>query len=169
MKATFATSYTFTPLAVFIVPSIGIYAAMENKTESGRELEETGNYLGLNFVRAPKRNHDAIAQIGIPLVQWFKKHGVKPEVYHLSSTTKSDQNEDTLPPEGLESVTKKLSVGEDDELWVLLQFYRDQAHANEVYSKMMQDENIGQLVEEFDSLVTQGSNLIMGGFSRLRV
>ena len=70
-------------------------------------------------------------------------------------------------PEGLESITKKLSVAEDEELWVLLQFYRDQAHANEVYSKMMLDESIGQLVKKFDGLITQGSNLIMGGFSHV--
>jgi hypothetical protein len=48
----------------------------------------------------------------------------------------------------------------------------DQAHANEVYSKMiyskmMLDESIGQLVKKFDGLITQGSNLIMGGFSHV--
>ena len=64
---------------------------------------------------------------------------------------------------------KKLSVAEDEELWVLLQFYRDQAHANEVYSKMMLDESIGELVKKFDGLIIQGSSLIMGGFSHLGV
>jgi uncharacterized protein YbaA (DUF1428 family) len=141
---------------------------MEDKTESNRGIEEAGNYLGLNFIRAPKRNHDAMTQIGQPFVQWFKKHGVRPEIYYLSGTTTSEQNEGAAP-EGLESITKKLSVAEDEELWVLLQFYRDQTHANEVYSKMMQDESIGQLVKKFDSLITQGSSLIMGGFSHVGV
>jgi hypothetical protein len=54
-------------------------------------------------------------------------------------------------------------VGEDEELWVLLQFHSDEAHANEIYSKMMQDESIGKLVKKFDGLIVQGSNLIMGG------
>ena len=140
---------------------------MENKTESNRGIEqkETGNYLGLNFIRAPKRNHDAMKQIGQPFMEWFKKHGVRPEIYYLGGTPTTDQNESA--PEGLESITKKLSVAEDEELWVLLQFYRDQAHANEVYSKMMQDESIGQLVKKFDGLITLGSNLIMGGFSHV--
>jgi uncharacterized protein YbaA (DUF1428 family) len=139
---------------------------MENKTESNREIKqkETGNYLGLNFIRAPKRNHDAMKQIDQPFVEWFKEQGVRPEIYYLSGT-RTDQNESA--PEGLESITKKLSVAEDEELWVLLQFYRDQAHANEVYSKMMLDESIGQLVKKFDGLITQGSNLIMGGFSHV--
>jgi len=140
---------------------------MENKTESNRGIEqETGNYLGLNFIRAPKRNHDAMTQIGQPFVEWFKKQGVRPEIYYLPGTSNS-QNEST--PEGLQRIADKLSVGEDEELWVLLQFYRDEAHANEVYSKMMQDESIGQLVKKFDGLIVQGSNLIMGGFSRIRV
>jgi uncharacterized protein YbaA (DUF1428 family) len=140
---------------------------MENKTKSniGIEQEETGNYLGLNFIRAPKRNHDAMKQIGQPFVEWYKKQGVRPEIYYLSGTTTTEQNESA--PEGLESITKKLSVAEDEELWILLQFYRDQAHANEVYSKMMLDESIGQLVKKFDGLITQGSNLIMGGFSHV--
>ena len=68
---------------------------MENKTKSniGTEQEETGNYLGLNFIRAPKRNHDAMKQIGQPFVEWFKKQGVRPEIYYLSGTTTTEQNE----------------------------------------------------------------------------
>ena len=140
---------------------------MENKTESNREIEQgIGKYLELNFIRAPKRNHDALTQIGQPFVEWFKKHGVRPEIYYLSAITTSEQNGGTAP-EGLESIANKLSTGEYEELWVLLQFYRDEAHANEVYSKMMQDENIGRLLEEFDGLVTKGSNLIMGGFNHV--
>jgi uncharacterized protein YbaA (DUF1428 family) len=137
---------------------------METKTESDREIEQgqTGNYLGLNFIRAPKRNHDAMKQISKPFMEWFKKQEVRPEIYYLSGTVSSEQNE--AAPEGLESITRKLSVDQDEELWVLLQFYRDQAHANEVYSKMMQDESIGELVKKFDGLITQGSSLIMGGF-----
>lgn len=139
---------------------------MENKTESNRGIEqENGDYLGLNFIRAPKMNHDAMTQIGQPFVEWFKKQGVRPEIYYLPGTSNA-QNEST--PEGLQRIADKLSVGEDEELWVLLQFYRDEAHANEVYSKMMQDESIGQLVKKFDGLIVQGSNLIMGGFSRIR-
>jgi uncharacterized protein YbaA (DUF1428 family) len=140
---------------------------MENKTESNKGIGQVaGNYLGLNFIRAPKRNHDTMRQVSQPFMEWFRKHGVRPEIYYLSGTaaTTSEQNE-AAAPEGLESITKKLSVAEDEELWVLLQFYKDQAHANEVYSKMMLDESIGQLVKKFDGLITQGSSLIMGGFS----
>ena len=146
---------------------------MENKNESSTEIQEgTGNYLGLNFVRAPKKNHDAMEQIGKPFSQWFKKHGVRTEIYHLSSNnnTATSEQEEKRIPEGVESIAKTLSIKDDEEIWVMLQFYRDQAHAQEITAMMMtmQDESIGKLVKEFDSLVTQGSSLIMGGFSALR-
>jgi uncharacterized protein YbaA (DUF1428 family) len=96
-------------------------------------------------------------------VQWFKKQGVRPEIYHLSSATSE------VPPDGVESIAKILSIKDDEEeVWVLLQFYRDRDHADEVTAKLMQDESIGALMKEFGGLITQGSSLIMGGFSRLR-
>jgi uncharacterized protein YbaA (DUF1428 family) len=135
------------------------------KIGSTTEIEETGNYLQISFSRAPKKNHDALAQLGKSFVQWLNKNGVSSKIYHLSSTsTKSEE-----VPEGLESIAKTLSISEDEELWVSLQFYRDQAHVDEVRSKMMQDESAGTLANEFNGLVTQGKSMITDGFSRLRV
>jgi uncharacterized protein YbaA (DUF1428 family) len=133
---------------------------MEN-TEPATEIEETGNYLGLSLIRAPKDNHKSIEQIGKPIVQWFRKHGARPEIYNLSTSEF---------PEGIESIAKILSIKDEkeEEVWVLLQFYKDQAHADQVRSKMMQDESIGKLMKEFGGLISQGSNLVMGGFSRLK-
>lgn len=167
MKTTFATNYTFTPLTIFIVLSIA--TAME-KTESTETVEETGGYLQISFSQAPKKNQDALAQLGKRWVQWLNKHGVSSKIYYLnnssSSTTTSEQRE---VPEGLESIAKILSVSDDEMLGVSLQFYRDQAHADQVYSKMMQDETCGTIAKEFDSLVTQGKSMVTDGFSRLRV
>jgi large subunit ribosomal protein L17 len=128
--------------------------------------EETGGYLQVNFSRAPKKNHDALVQIGRQFVQWLKKkHGVRAEIYHLSSSTITS---DDFPPDGVESIAKTLSIGDDEEVWVALQFYRDRAHADQVRSKMMQDESVGAIMKEFDGLVTPGKSLITDGFSRLR-
>jgi|ERR687898_3055999 large subunit ribosomal protein L17 len=141
-----------------------IVASMDNTTETATEIEETGSYMDLSFSRAPKKNHDAMAQIGKQYVQWLKKHGVRSEIYHLISSTTSE-----VPSDGVESIAKTLSIGDDDEeVWVALQFYRDPAHADEVRSKMMQDESVVALIKEFDGLVSQGKNLIIGGFSRLK-
>lgn len=140
---------------------------MNNKTttESAKEIEEqdTESYLQISFSRAPKKNHDVLAQLGKRFEQWLKKYGVSSKIYYLrSSTTTSDET----PPEGLESIAKILSISDDEELGVSLQFYRDQAHADQVRSKMMQDETFGTIAKEFDTLVTQGKSMITDGFSR---
>jgi uncharacterized protein YbaA (DUF1428 family) len=143
---------------------------MENKIESAMESEEdeTGNYLQISFSRAPKKNQEALAQLGKRWVQWLNKHGVGSKIYYLDSTSTSTTSKE-LPPEGVESIAKILSVSDDEMLGVSLQFYRDQAHAHEVFAKMMQDETCGAIGKEFDSLVTKGKGMITEGFSRLRV
>jgi uncharacterized protein YbaA (DUF1428 family) len=138
---------------------------MENKIEFAREIEETGNYLQISFSRAPKKNQEALAQLGKRWVQWLNEQGVSSKIYYLdnSSTTSKEV------PEGVESIAKILAVSDDEMLGVSLQFYKDQAHANEVFAKMMQDETCGAIGKEFDSLVTQGKGMITEGFSRLRI
>ena len=138
---------------------------MENKIEFAREIEETGNYLQISFSRAPKKNQEALAQLGKRWVQWLNEQGVSSKIYYLdnSSTTSKEV------PEDVESIAKILAVTDDEMLGVSLQFYKDQAHANEVFAKMMQDETCGAIGKEFDSLVTQGKGMITEGFSRLRI
>jgi uncharacterized protein YbaA (DUF1428 family) len=137
--------------------------------------EETGSYLQLSFSRAPKKNQEALAQLGKRWVQWLNKHGVSSKIYYLNNdssstttTTTTTTSEEVLP-EGVESIAKILSVNDDEMLGVSLQFYRDQAHTNEVFAKMMQDETCGAIGKEFDGLVTQGKGMITDGFSRLKV
>ena len=140
---------------------------MENKIESAKEIEETGNYLQISFSRAPKKNQEALAQLGKRWVQWLNQNGVSSKIYYLDKSSSTTTREEV--PEGVESIAKILSVSDDEMLGVSLQFYRDQAHAEEVNAKMMQDESIGALMKEFGGLISQGSNLIMGGFNRIRV
>lgn len=143
---------------------------MEKTIESAKEIEEeTGSYLQLSFSRAPKKNQEALAQLGKRWVQWLNKHGVSSKIYYLNSSSTTTTNEQVPPPQGIESIAKILSVSDDEMLGVSLQFYRDQAHADEVYSKMMQDETCGAIGKEFDGLVTQGKGMITDGFSRLRM
>jgi uncharacterized protein YbaA (DUF1428 family) len=139
---------------------------MEKTIESAKEIEETGSYLQLSFSRAPKKNQEALAQLGKRWVQWLNKHGVSSKIYYLNSSTSTSEQ---VPPQGIESIAKTRSLSDDEMLGVSLQFYRDQAHADEVYSKMMQDETCGAIGKEFDGLVTQGKGMITDGFSRLRV
>ncbi len=137
---------------------------IESATEIGEVEEETGSYLQLSFSQAPKKNHDALAQLGKRFELWLKKYEVSSKIYFLSSTTSNE-----VHTKGLESIAKILSISDDEELGVSVQFYRDKAHADQVRSKMMQDETFGAIAKEFDSLVTQGKSMITDGFSRLRV
>lgn len=140
---------------------------MERTTEFSIEIETTESYMDLSFSRAPKKNHDALAELGKQYVQWLKKHGVRGEIYYLD-TRSSATTSNEIPPEGVESIIKILRIGEEEELLVALQFYRDKAHADQVRSKMMQDETVSAIMKEFDDLVTPGKNMITDGFSRLR-
>lgn len=140
---------------------------MENKIEFTREIEETGNYLQISFSRAPKKNQEALAQLGKRWVQWLNEQGVSSKIYYLDNSSSSSSTTSKEVPEGVESIAKILAVSDDEMLGVSLQFYKDQAHANEVFAKMMQDETCGAIGKEFDSLVTQGKGMITEGFSRL--
>jgi uncharacterized protein YbaA (DUF1428 family) len=138
---------------------------MENKIEFAREIEETGNYLQISFSRAPKKNQEALAQLGKRWVQWLNEQGVSSKIYYLDKSRTTSKE----VPKGVESIAKILAVTDDEILGVSLQFYKDQAHANAVFAKMMQDETCGAIGKEFDSLVTQGKGMITEGFSRLRI
>jgi uncharacterized protein YbaA (DUF1428 family) len=144
---------------------------MNNKTttEFTSEIEEegSGSYLQISFSQAPKKNHDALAQLGKRFEQWLKEYGVSSKIYYLNNS--SSKTSEEVQRESLESITKTLFLSHDEELLVSLQFYKDKAHADQVRSKMMQDETFRAIAKEFDSLVTQGKSMITDGFSRLGV
>jgi uncharacterized protein YbaA (DUF1428 family) len=136
-----------------------------NKIESvAREAEKTKTYVQLFIYRVPKQNHNAMVQLNKQIVPWLEKREGRMEFLQLSNNKNMD---------GWESIAKTLSIGEaeekEEEVWIELNYYRDQAHANEVYSKMMQDKSIEPLFKQFEGLITQGKSTSTGGFTRLRV
>ena len=136
-----------------------------NTTESATgTIQETANYLQISFSRAPKKNHDALARLGTQFVQWLDKHGVSSKFYYLNDNSSTINTE---VYEGLESIAKFISISDDEELGVSMQFYRDQAPSDQVRSKMMQDETFAPIGNEFDSLVSKGKSMISDGFSSL--
>jgi uncharacterized protein YbaA (DUF1428 family) len=147
---------------------------MENKIESATEIgeqEETGNYLQLFLYRAPRKNHDAIAKNLTQFVPWFKKNGVRVEYYQLgkSETQGAIDSAKESGMDVMDSIAKTLSLdGDEEEVWIEQQYFRDHKHCEEVYAKMMHDKSIEPLGSEFFGLVTQGKKLITGGFIRLR-
>ena len=133
---------------------------MENKIESSMEIEETGNYLQHFIYRVPKKNHDAIEPNLRKFVPWFKKNEIRLEDYQLS-------NNQTM--EAMESITKTPSVTEDEDGWIELQYFRNQNHSEDGYTKIMQDASLKLLGDEFFNLITQGKSMMTGVFSQLEV
>jgi uncharacterized protein YbaA (DUF1428 family) len=128
-----------------------------NKT--GSATQETGNHLEVFLYRVPKKNQDAVAQNLRKFVPWFQRNGVGVEYYQFSES-------ETM--EGMESIVKTVSAADDEDIWIELQYFRDRKHYEDVYTKMMQDDSLKQLGDEFFGLVIQGKNVVTGGFSRLR-
>ena len=93
-------------------------------------------------------------------VDLFRKFGVRLEPFQLTSI-------ETMMD--FTNIAKTVSANQDEEVWLELQFYRDQNHLEDVMPKMEHDEIRPQLFREFMGLVTPGSGVIMGDFSRLKV
>ena len=68
----------------------------------------------------------------------------------------------------MSSIAKAISAADDEEIWVELQYYTDRKHFEDTLAEMMQDKSIEPLGNEFFGLITQGSSLVTGGFSRLK-
>jgi uncharacterized protein YbaA (DUF1428 family) len=128
-----------------------------NKIESS--TQEIGNHLEVFLYRVPKKNQDDVAQNLRKFVPWFQRNGVGVEYYQFSES-------ETM--EGMESIVKTVSAADDEDIWIELQYFRDRKHYEDVYTKMMQDDSLKQLGDEFFGLVIQGKNVVTGGFSRLR-
>src|SRR5215211_3280763 len=91
----------------------------------------------------------------------YRKHGaLRSEFFQLNG------NETMMD---FTNIAKTVSANQDEEVWLELQFYRDQNHLEDVMAKMEHDEIGPQLFREFMGLVTPGSGVIMGDFSRLKV
>jgi hypothetical protein len=69
---------------------------MENKIESAKEIEESGNYLQISFSRAPKKNQEALSQLGKRWVQWLNEHGVSSKIYYLNNSSSTTTSEEVL-------------------------------------------------------------------------
>ena len=139
-----------------------------NKTDSAMD-SETGSYLAAFLYRAPKKNHDAITQNLKKFIPWFENNGVRIEYYQLAGRETQEEVDSAKAAgmESMESIAKTLAA-EDEDIWMELQYFRDHNHLKEVYAKMMQDKSLEPIGNEFFGLITQGKNLITGGFNRLR-
>jgi uncharacterized protein YbaA (DUF1428 family) len=123
------------------------------------KTQEVGNHLEVFFYKVPKKNREALEKNLNKFRPWFQNNNIGLDYYRLGSAQ-------TM--EGCEGIAKTLSVGDDEDVWVELQYYRDRKHAEDAFAKMMQDKSIEPLGKEFFGLITQGKSMIAGGFDRLK-
>ncbi|HEY7571277.1 MAG TPA: hypothetical protein VH796_07910 [Nitrososphaeraceae archaeon] len=71
--------------------------------------------------------------------------------------------------EGITNVSKTIYATEDEEVWLEILFYRDRQHKEEVYTKMRNEDRMGQLWQRSIELVTPGTDFVMGEYSRLKI
>lgn len=127
--------------------------------KSGSSAKEIGSYIEIIFYKAPKKNRDAVAQNLKKFVPWFEKHGARIEYYQFSG------GEATM--ERIECIDKTFSASEDEDIWAELQYYPDRKHCKDTFAKMMKNQSLKPLGNEFLGLITKESSLVVGGFSRL--
>jgi uncharacterized protein YbaA (DUF1428 family) len=127
---------------------------------------ETGNLIRLFVWRIPKTNHDALIQLGRPAKELFKNVGVNPEIFQLKVGSDLHEQDKMAEQMGFTNIAKTIAAKEDEEVWLELQFYRDQKHLDDIGAKMQKDENAGKLGKQFMDLLTPGS-CIEGWFSHV--
>jgi uncharacterized protein YbaA (DUF1428 family) len=131
-----------------------------NAKEMGQEI---GSQVQLFVWRIPNKNHDAMVNLQKQFNDILIKHGVlRMEIFQLTNTDTYD---------GCTNIFNIVSANQDEEIWIELQSHRDLKQMDEITSEVMKDELQAQspLVKQFMDLVTPGSGMIMGKFTRLRI
>jgi uncharacterized protein YbaA (DUF1428 family) len=95
--------------------------------------KDGGGLIKIFFIRAPKKNHDALVKIGKQTDIFFKKHGMSKYGYRLNS------RENMMD---FVNVSRIISANDDDDdVWLEIQFYKDAKHVEEVM-KVIEDDKM---------------------------
>jgi uncharacterized protein YbaA (DUF1428 family) len=132
---------------------------VERESEPRERIEqETGGYVQAFVYRVPKKNHDEFARVEGRLAEIFREQGIlRTDLYALTEGKIF---------KGFASVAESVSAGPDEEVWLELDFYRDQRDRDEVVGRIGQDQRAGPLFGQVLALCTPGSTPLQGDFSR---
>jgi uncharacterized protein YbaA (DUF1428 family) len=126
--------------------------------------KEVGNQVQLFIWRITNKQHEKMVKLQKQFNDINIKHGaLRVEIFQLTNTDTYD---------GCINISNTVSAKQDEEIWVELQSHRDLKQMDEVTSEVMKDENMreeGPLVKQFMDLLSPGSGMIMGKFTRLRI
>ena len=131
---------------------------MSNLDNSTNQKDSRGQ-VAIFLYRAPKKNHDALVKINKHSHDFFMKHGVsKFEVFNLNS------RENMMD---FVNLSKTISANDDEDVWLEIQSYRDAKHVQEFMKAMEGDKSGDEMYKEFMELITPGSIVTFGDFSKL--
>lgn len=130
-----------------------------NNLDLEKNSTQSVGQVGIFLYRAPKENHDELVKINRHSHDFFIKHGIlKFEVFTLNS---KENMMDFV------NFAKTISAGEDEEVWIEIQSYRDEKHVQEFFKSMEGDRSGDEMYEKFLKLITPGSIVSFGNFSKL--
>ena len=138
---------------------------LSNGTDLNIE-KEIGNIIRISVWRIPKTNHEALMQLEKPIREFFKSAGVNQQIFQLK--VGSEEQDKMAEQMGMTNIAKTIAAKQDEEVWLELQFYRDQKHLDDLVAEVQKDENAGKLGKQFMDLLTPGS-CIEGWFSHVNI
>jgi large subunit ribosomal protein L17 len=122
------------------------------------EQRDLGGLIQIVFIRAPKKNQDALAKIGKETDDFFKKNGVSKYVYRLNSR---ENRMDFV------NLSKIIHADEFEDVNLEILSYRDAKHVEQVMKAMEGDKRANELYEESMKIITPGS-IVFGDFSNIK-
>ena len=129
-------------------------------------MNEIGNIIRLSVWRIPKANHEALMQLEKPIKEFFKNTGVNQEIFLLK--VGSDEQDKMAEQLGMTNIAKTIAAKQDEEVWLELQFYRDQKHLDDLVEDVQKNENALKIGKQFMDLLTPGS-CIEGWFNHVNI
>jgi uncharacterized protein YbaA (DUF1428 family) len=127
--------------------------------DNSTNLKDSRGQVAIFLYRAPKKNHDALVKINKHSHDFFMKYGVlKFEVFNLNS------RENMMD---FVNLSKTISANDDEDVWLEIQSYRDAKHVQEFMKAMEGDKSGDEMYKDFMKLITPGSIVTFGDFSKL--
>ncbi|HEU5120451.1 MAG TPA: hypothetical protein VFT71_05650 [Candidatus Nitrosocosmicus sp.] len=131
----------------------------DNSPTTSLNQKALSNNIEIFLYRSQKKNHDEMIEVNRQSRDFFMKHGASNfEVFSLTN------REDIME---FVNLSKIISASEEEEVWLEIQSYRDNEHVKQFSKSMEGDKSIEPLFKEFMRLITPGSVVSFGSFSKL--
>jgi len=131
-----------------------------SSTNTSSNQKGSRGHIEIFLYRAPKKNHDGMLEVNRQSRDFFTKHGASSfEVFSL------DNRENMME---FENLSKTISATVE-EVWLEIQSYRDAEHVKEFTASMQGDKSVEPIYKKSMELITAGSIVSFGGFSKLEL